>query len=142
MEVTSSGRIERTTERLCVLLVDDVEDNRDLYVQYLQFHGVCTHAAGTAVEGIATAAEVRPHVIVMDLGLPGMDGTQATRLLKHRPDTRNIPVVVLSAHVYATDRRRARQAGGIAFLAKPCDPSRLLDVIRRVRGGASVSPEA
>ena len=138
MNVASNGcESPRITDRLCVLLVDDVEDNRDLYAQYLQFHGICTHAAGTAAEGIATAAEVRPDVIVMDLGLPGMDGTQATRMLKHRPETCNIPVVVLSAHVYDADRRRARQAGGIAFLAKPCEPSRLLDVIRRVRAGAS-----
>lgn len=129
MAATTEGH---PPHRLCVLLVDDVLDNVDVYAQYLEAQGHCIHTAATAADAIQIATSVRPDVVVMDLGLPGLDGWQATKILKEHPDTRDIPVLALSAHVYAADRQRALDAGSVGFVPKPCLPIHLLQEILRV----------
>jgi CheY-like chemotaxis protein len=119
-------------DRLCVLLVDDVLDNLDVYAQYLEAQGHCIHTAVSAADAIRIATTERPDVVVMDLGLPGVDGWQATRILRDHPDTQHIPVLALSAHVYAADRQRAMEAGTVGFVPKPCLPAQLLQEILRV----------
>lgn len=115
-----------------VLLVDDFGDDRDIYSQYLAFHGCRVVTARNGQEAIASARRVQPDVIVMDLEMPAVTGWEATRRLKGYPVTSQIPVIVLSCHGHDPHRRDAWQAGCSSYLMKPCLPEALLAEIRRV----------
>jgi CheY-like chemotaxis protein len=78
-------------------------------------------------EAVAQARELMPDMILMDLSLPGMDGWEATRVLKTDPATRHLLIVALSAHALAPEGERARAVGCDGFIAKPCLPSDLVD---------------
>jgi two-component system, cell cycle response regulator DivK len=111
---------------LTVLVVDDVADNREVYAQFLAFKGCRVEMAFDGNEAIAKALVLQPDVVVMDLGLPRMDGWEATRRLKADARTRGIPIVVLSAHAYRDAQERALAAGADCVLAKPMAPEELL----------------
>lgn len=76
------------------------------------------------------AAAERPDLILMDLGLPGLDGWEATKRIKLQPDTRHIPVIALSAHAMTGDREKALAAGCDDFDTKPVEMPRLLSKVR------------
>ena len=118
-----------------VLIVDDVPDNRELYVQYLTYFGYRAAEAGDGQDALTKAAALKPDVIVMDLSLPGMDGWEATRRLKADATTRHIPVIALTGHALSGSDEHARAAGCDAFLTKPCDPEELAATIDRLRPG-------
>jgi CheY-like chemotaxis protein len=122
---------------LTVLLVEDNEDNRVIYATYLTHFGYAVLTAEDAEEGLALARDRRPDLIVMDVGLPGMDGNAATRLLKADPTTERIPVVTLTAHAHREDRDRAEAAGCDLYLTKPLEPRELGAAIRRLLGQAA-----
>jgi two-component system, cell cycle response regulator DivK len=122
-----------------VLIVDDVPDNRELYVQYLTHFGYRAAEAGDGLDALAKAAALRPDVIVMDLSLPGMDGWEATRRLKADIATRHIPVIALTGHALSGSDEHARAAGCDAFLTKPCDPEDLAATIDRLHPGEEKS---
>jgi two-component system, cell cycle response regulator DivK len=116
-----------------ILIVEDVEYNRDLLVQLLEEeYEVVTAADGAA--GIDAAARHRPDVILMDLSLPGIDGWEATRRLKARPDTAAIPVIALTAHAMQGDEERARACGCDDYLTKPIDEDQLFAKLARLLG--------
>jgi two-component system cell cycle response regulator DivK len=115
-----------------VLIIEDNEDNGIIYATYLAHLGFAVEVAEDAERGLAMIRERPPHVIVMDVGLPGMDGNAATRLLKDDPVTRHIPVVVLTAHAQREDEERALAAGCDAFLTKPLEPRALGAELRRI----------
>jgi two-component system cell cycle response regulator DivK len=81
-------------------------------------------------QGVALARAEAPALILMDLGLPVLDGWEATRWLKAIPETRGIPIIALTAHAMAGDRERALAAGCDDFDSKPVEFDRLLDKIR------------
>jgi two-component system cell cycle response regulator DivK len=121
-----------------ILIVEDVEYNRDLLVQLLEEeYEVVTAADGAA--GIDAAARHRPDVILMDLSLPGIDGWEATRRLKARPDTAAIPVIALTAHAMQGDEERARACGCDDYLTKPIDEDQLFTRLARLLGPGSPS---
>jgi CheY-like chemotaxis protein len=116
-----------------ILIVEDVEYNRDLLVQLLEEeYEVVTAADGAA--GIEAAARERPDLILMDLSLPGVDGWEATRRLKARPETESIPVIALTAHAMQGDEERARACGCDDYLTKPIDEDQLFDKLARLLG--------
>ena len=115
-----------------VLVVDDFQDNREMYCEYLAFAGFRVIEAANGQEAVDQAFEKLPDVIIMDLSLPVMDGWEATRLLKRDARTRTIPVVALTGHALAGHSKGARDAGCDAFLAKPCLPDQLVAEIRRM----------
>ncbi len=115
-----------------VLLVDDSEDNREVYAQFLKFAGFRVEFAVDGVEAIEKAASLRPDVIVMDLSLPRMDGWEATRRIKADPDTRSIPVIALTGHAVSESKRKAQEVGCSGYLTKPCLPDVLVSEIRRL----------
>jgi signal transduction histidine kinase len=107
-----------------VLVVEDNPVNRKLARNVLRSRGYRVLEADTGEEGIELARTELPHLILMDLELPGMNGIEATRRLKADPQTRGIPVVALSAFAHETDEARAREAGCVGYIAKPIRLSR------------------
>ncbi|HEX5795590.1 MAG TPA: response regulator [Geminicoccaceae bacterium] len=113
-----------------ILIVEDVEYNRDLLVQLLEDdYEILTAADGAA--GIELAARGRPDLILMDLSLPVVDGWEATRRLKARPETGAIPVIALTAHAMQGDEDKARACGCDDYLTKPIDEDQLFAKLAR-----------
>ena len=101
-----------------VLVVDDFEDNRAMYVEYLEFHGFRVAEAVNGEEAIAQTRSLQPAVIVMDLSLPVVDGWEATRQLKADPATKHIIIIALTGHAEPSHARNAHDAGCDEFVAK------------------------
>jgi CheY-like chemotaxis protein len=121
-----------------VLYVEDNDDNVYMLKMRLELaEGFEVLVAGDGEKGCAAALAERPDIVLMDLELPGMDGWEAARRLKGDPQTRDIPIVALSAHVLAGARERALAAGCDEFDTKPVDFDRLLATIRRLLGEKS-----
>jgi two-component system cell cycle response regulator DivK len=115
-----------------ILLVDDEEMNRDFLRRRLQKRG---YEVTTAVDGhdaCARIAEVRPDLILMDLMMPNMDGLEATGHLRASPETRDIPVIALTAQAMAGDREKVIAAGCDEYAVKPIDLPELLEKIERL----------
>lgn len=125
-----------------VLIVDDYEDNREMYSQYLQFAGLRVAEAANGKEALSKTSELMPDLIVMDLSLPGVDGWQATRLIKADPRTRDILVLALTGHALEGASQGARDAGCDGFLTKPCLPEDLCREIQRMLAASSARPKA
>lgn len=115
-----------------VLIVDDLADQRELYAGFLSYLGYRVEQAASGVEGIAKAVEVRPNIVIMDLAMPGLDGFEATRVLKAISITRRIPVVALTAHGEHLPLEWAAIAGCDAYLRKPILPGDLASEIERL----------
>ena len=116
-----------------ILIVEDVELNRDLLVQLLEDeYRLVVAADGQAA--LQKAAEAKPDLILMDLSLPRMDGWEATRRLKADSILSKIPVIVLSAHAMRGDEERARASGCDDFLTKPIDETLLFQKLERHLG--------
>ena len=105
-----------------ILIVEDNEDNRLIYSQYLTHAGFRVLEAGNGAEGLAVARRDRPDIILMDISMPVMDGLTATRHLKADPDLKATPVIALTAHAMPTDEQLAREAGCDAYVSKPVMP--------------------
>jgi two-component system cell cycle response regulator DivK len=115
-----------------VLIVDDFDDNRQMYAEYLKYCGFRVAEASNGMEAVEQAIALVPDVVVMDLSLPVLDGWEATRRLKGDARTRHIPVVALTGHALEGHSQGAREAGCDAFLAKPCLPEKLLETVERM----------
>lgn len=115
-----------------VLLVEDFEDSREYYAVLLAEHGYEVVEAGDGQEALAAAERERPDAIVMDLGLPRLDGWQTTRALKANRELCGIPVVALTSHLSEQDTRKALDAGCVAVLGKPVLPRRLLSKLEEL----------
>ncbi len=119
------------THKPLILIVEDFDDAREMYRDYLSFAGYRVETARDGREAIDKAQALEPDLILMDLSLPGVDGWEATRLLKSDPATRHLLIVALSAHALAAEGERAREAGCDGFIAKPCLPPDLVTEIDR-----------
>jgi len=107
-----------------ILVVDDVEFNRDLIVQLLEGEYEVIEAAD-GEEGIKRAAQEKPDLILMDLGLPLLDGWEATKRIKAHSELKHIPVIAVTSHAMVGDERRAREAGCDEYITKPIDEDEL-----------------
>jgi two-component system, cell cycle response regulator DivK len=123
-----------------VLIVDDYQDAREMYAEYLEFSGYRVAEARNGLEAVEKAFALHPAVILMDLSLPVMDGWEATRRLKSDARTRSIPVVALTGHALDGHSREAQDAGCDAYVTKPCLPDELVREVQRVL--AAVAPAA
>jgi two-component system cell cycle response regulator DivK len=113
-----------------VLYVDDNDDNVYVLRSRLTRAGFAVVIATDGAQGVAMAAKEQPDLILMDLGLPVLDGWEATRRIKAAPETRHIPVIALTAHAMTGDREKALAAGCDDFETKPVDLPRLLEKIK------------
>lgn len=113
-----------------ILYVEDNDDNVYVVKSRLTRAGFAVLIATDGAQGVAVAAAEQPHLILMDLSLPVIDGWEATRQIKAAPETRHIPVIALTAHAMAGDREKALAAGCDDFDTKPVEISRLLEKIQ------------
>jgi len=116
-----------------VLLVDDYQDAREMYAEFLRTSGYRVVEAADGAEALEQAAALVPDLILMDFALPVIDGREATRRLKADPATAGIKVAILSG----MPPEVVRGAGADACVTKPCAPDVLLAEIKRLLAGAS-----
>ena len=122
---------EEVTEMTKILLADDNAMNRDMLSRRLQRKGYDVVTAVDGKQAVTMVKSERPDLIIMDLSLPEMDGWEATRYLKSDHDTKDIPLIILTAHTLKSDRESAFNAGCDDFDVKPVDFQRLLTKIER-----------
>jgi len=113
-----------------ILLVEDNLANRDMLTRRLERRGFAVCGAVDGPSGVALAVSEMPDVILMDIVLGGMDGWEATRLIKDDPRTKSIPIIVLTASALSTDREMSIEVGCADFDTKPVDLERLLGKIQ------------
>jgi len=131
---------EGTSAQPLVLVVDDFQDNREMYAEYLAYCGFRVIEAKNGKEAIEQAFAQSPNVIIMDLSLPVMDGWEATRRLKADGRTRSIPIIALTGHALQGHSKGALDAGCDAFVAKPCLPDQLVLEIKRMLATSGSAP--
>lgn len=109
-----------------ILYVEDNEDNIYMLKMRLERKGYNILISKDGADGISKAKAEKPDLILMDVGLPSMDGYEATTILKKSTETQNIPVIILTAHALSTDVEKAKQAGADEFETKPVNVVNLL----------------
>jgi len=115
-----------------ILIVEDNEMNRDVLSRRLRRQGYEVLIATAGLDGLRLAYEARPDLILMDLGMPDIDGWECTKRLKAEVVTSAIPIIALTAHAMLDDRQKAIDAGCDDFDTKPIDFSGLLDKMSRL----------
>ena len=113
-----------------ILIVEDNEMNRDMLSRRLERKGFTVVMAEDGQKGVDMSKSESPDLILMDLSLPVMDGWQATTNIKSDQDTKDIPIIVLTAHAMAGDREKALDAGADEYDTKPIEFKRLLGKIK------------
>lgn len=114
----------------CILLIEDHEDNRRIVRDLLTNVGYELIEAVTGEDGVALAEQHRPDLILMDVLLPGLNGYDATRLIKAKPDLQQIPIIAVTSYALSGDDVQALEAGCDAYISKPFSPRELLAKIR------------
>lgn len=117
-----------------ILYIEDNEDNVYMLVRRLSRRGFDVQVAGDGAEGLKAAAARDPDLILMDLSLPIIDGWEATKRLKGSVETKDIPVICLSAHAMEGDRDQALAAGCDEYDTKPVNFEELVLKIDRLLG--------
>jgi CheY-like chemotaxis protein len=115
-----------------ILLVEDNEENRDALSRRLQRRGFDVVGAADGKAGVALAQSEKPDVVLMDMNLPELDGWEATRQIKAAPESRDVPVIALTAHAMEGDRDRALAAGCADYHTKPVELPKLLSQIEAI----------
>ena len=114
-----------------ILIVDDEQDLVDLLSLRLESAGYTVDVAYDGEEGLKMALASKPDLILLDVLMPKLDGYQVCRELRKNPATMKVPVIFLSAHAREADRHKGLEAGGNDYIAKPFEPSELIQTIRR-----------
>ena len=115
-----------------ILVVEDQEDNRRILRDLLNSAGYQIVEAAPGPEGVSMASSVRPDLILMDIQLPGIDGYEATRQIKAKPDLREIPVIAVTSYALSGDDAKAFAAGCSGYVTKPYSPRQLLAKVREL----------
>lgn len=116
-------------ENKTILIIEDNELNMKLVRSILQLGHFQALEARDAESGLQLAREHLPDLILMDIQLPGMDGLDATRIIRKDPNLMNIPVVALTSYAMQGDEQKATSAGCTGYIAKPIDTRSFLDTI-------------
>ncbi len=113
-----------------VLVVEDYEDAREMYQEFLEYEGFDVDVAADGLEALERAKQSRPDVILMDMSLPLVNGWEATRRLKEDDNTADIPVMALTGHAFPGHAEKAKQVGCDAYVTKPALPEEVANRIR------------
>jgi len=117
-------------DKKTILVVDDTDWNRDLLVQLLEEEYIVLQAAD-GEQGVQMTQDEKPDLILMDLGMPVMDGWEATRRIKANDALKQIPIIAVTSHAMVGDEIEARKAGCDDYLPKPIDEDLLLQMIKK-----------
>ena len=129
LSATASPTDAPAKRRLRVLVVDDNADSADSLAMLLQLIGHDSTIARNGEQAVETASSYRPDVVLMDIGLPGIDGYEASRRIRAQPELSDVMLVALTGWGQAADRERSRQAGLDQHLVKPIDPEHLENLL-------------
>jgi two-component system cell cycle response regulator DivK len=113
-----------------ILIADDFEDARELYAEYLRFSGLRVVTAASGEEALTEAREHRPALVLMDVRMPGMTGTDAMRILRQDSQFAQTPIIALTAHALESERAAILADGFDGVISKPCLPDELLRIVR------------
>ena len=122
-------------QKQVIMVVEDNEDNRDLIVKVLSHRGYEVIGVSDGSEALARLSEVVPDLILMDINLPGMDGYEVTRRIRHDETFAEIPIVALTAHAMRGDKEKSLAAGCNAYVPKPINVHTFPDVIAGLLSG-------
>jgi two-component system, cell cycle response regulator DivK len=117
-------------DKKTILIVDDTDWNRDLLVQLLEEEYTVLQAVD-GEQGVKVTQEEKPDLVLMDLGMPVMDGWEATRRIKASEALQHIPIIAVTSHAMVGDEIEARKAGCDDYLSKPIDEDLLLQKIKK-----------
>ena len=115
-----------------ILLADDFDDAREMYAEYLQFHGYDVVTAADGNSAVEAARTQTPDIVLLDIRMPGMNGMDAMRVLKAEPSLGDVPIVALTARALSEERDAALKAGFDAFISKPVMPDQLLNQLETI----------
>ena len=110
-----------------ILIVDDSPTEVHVMQKALERHGYRTAIAADGAEGVRLARQMHPDLIFMDIVMPGVNGYQATRALVNDPDTRSIPIVMVTSKGQEADRVWGLRQGAVDYLVKPVSPDQLVE---------------
>jgi len=113
-----------------ILIVDDNENNRKLARDVLEFAGFTTMEASGGVEAVALTMEHQPQLVLMDIRMPDLNGSEALKLLREDPRTAEIPIVALTSSTMRGDEQRFLAEGFDGYLAKPISVREFPDQVR------------
>lgn len=122
----------KKSELPTVLLVEDTEDNRFMMRRLLEITGYRVVEATNGEEAVALAKTESPHLILMDLSLPVIDGLAATRLIRNLPEFASTPIIAVSAHDTSDFQAEALEAGCNTYVTKPIDFNELENLIAQL----------
>lgn len=114
-----------------ILVVEDNDKNRELVRDILALQGYCVLEAKDGSEGVATAKEHNPDLIIMDIQMPVMDGITAAKIIKSDPATKGITMIALTSFAMKGDRERLMEAGFDDYIAKPIDTRTLPKIVKK-----------
>ena len=115
-----------------ILIIEDNPMNMELATDLLKVSGYAVMQAETAEQGIMMAQSQKPDLIIMDIGLPVMDGLSAIEILKKDEKTKDIPILALTSYAMKGDREKILEAGCEGYLAKPIDTRKFAEEVREI----------
>lgn len=115
-----------------ILVIEDQEDNRRIMHDLLTSGDFQVLEAVTGEQGVSSAEQHKPDLILMDIQLPDIDGYEATRRIKANPDLKSIPIIAVTSYALSGDDIKAFEAGCDAYVSKPFSPRALLAKIRQI----------
>ena len=122
-----------------ILIAEDHVDSREAMRELLEAFGFEVVEAGNGRQAVSAAREYHPRLILMDVMMPEMDGFQAIKEIRQQPDTRNTPIIALTANAFEEDREVCLAAGMDGFLTKPLDRDRLAAVLATAHGARGLA---
>jgi CheY-like chemotaxis protein len=130
----SAPKRMKTMAKLRVLIVDDCHDTADTLALLVNLWGHVAHAAYDGPSALDLAAAFRPHVVLLDLGLPGMDGPSVLRHLRRQPNLGTVRVIAVTGYGDHDHRHQVEHAGLDGYLLKPVDPTTLEHLLNSLSG--------
>jgi CheY-like chemotaxis protein len=129
----SDAAVPQTAGRK-ILVADDDQDSAESLAMLLQMMGHEVRSALNGLEAVNLAADFRPDLIVLDIGMPGLDGYEVCRQIRQQPWAHRVVIAALTGWTRDEDRDRSQQAGFNHYLVKPVDPQALTDLVARISG--------
>ncbi len=123
---------KKSSKTICV--IDDEVETTELAKIVLELEGYNVIIANDGKEGIELVKKELPDLIILDISMPGVNGLEVAQQIRNDPETKDIPILMLTARVYAWDREEGLKAGANEYLTKPISGNELLKIVRRYIG--------